>query len=580
LTEGAHDGPHGVAQQGAPAGAGLSGRARAVLFFLALVPRLVALAQLHGSPWLTVPLGDARFFDDWGQRVAAGEGGGEVFYQAPLYPYALGLVYALFGHVPGLVRALQCLLGALAAVWIGDGTSRLFGRRAGLAAGALAALYGPWIWYDLQLEKSALACALTAFLFWLALSPMPEGSAGRALGRALAAGMALGALTLLRENAAVLLVALAVAVGRAREGRGARLAALVGGFALVLAPVALRNRALGGAPLPTASNAGVNFYIGNGAEADGQYRPLIAGRGHPDHEREDATRIAQDMSGRALTPAEVSGFWFRLALSEMRAEPGHWLWLTAHKARLLAHRREIMDAVAFEVFQDGSWVLRVLGLVGFGLLLPLAVAGMVLAGRRGNAGLSLAAAGLLALSILAFFVVGRFRLGLVPLLAPFAGLALARLREEGAPRRGAALALAGLALLAAWWPLASSGDERATSAANLASELTRRGDFAGAERFAREARARDPRSADAAYNLGVALRQLGRNAEAVEPFEAAMALEPAYSADVLAELGALRALAGDAAGARALLERALALDPSHASARQYLTTLERSPRSE
>src|SRR6185436_20867585 len=103
---------------------------------------------------------------------------------------------------------------------------------------------------------------------------------------------------------------------RERAGRTPRVAALAAGFALVLAPVALRNHALGGGFLPTTSNAGVNFYIGNGAEADGEYRPLVAGRGHPDHEREDARRIAQDLSGRSLTAGEVSGFWFALALRE------------------------------------------------------------------------------------------------------------------------------------------------------------------------------------------------------------------------------------------------------------------------
>src|SRR6185436_12349820 len=220
---------------------------------------------------------------------------------------------------------------------------------------------------------------------------------------------------------------------RERAGRTPRVAALAAGFALVLAPVALRNHALGGGFLPTTSNAGVNFYIGNGAEADGQYRPLIAGRGHPDHEREDARRIAQDLAGHELSPDGVSGFWFARAFSEIRDEPGHFAWLLAHKARLLAWHGEIMDAVALEVLEDESLVLRVLGFLSFGVLLLLALAGSVCAWGRRHAGFTLAAAALLALSILAFFVVGRFRLGLVPFLLPFAGIALFEMRSS--PRR-------------------------------------------------------------------------------------------------------------------------------------------------
>ena len=555
--------------------AGLPARAGTGIFFLALAVRLLALFELSDSPWNEVPLGDARHFDEWALRIAAGEWrGSEVFYQAPLYPYVLGSVYALFGHVPGLVRVLQCLLGAQAALWIARGTRRFASPRASVAAGCLAALYAPAIWYDLQLEKTSLATSLSALLFLLLVERRDE----RGPPWPFLAGAVLGALVLLRENAAVLLMPLAWVFGREREGRGRRLGALAAGAALLLLPVALRNLAVGGVFLPTASNAGVNFYIGNGAEADGQYRPLIAGRGHPDHEREDARRIARDLSGHELSPAGVSGFWFRLACKEIRDEPGHLAWLLGQKLRLLVHEGEIMDAVAFEVFQDESRVLRVLGYFSFGVLLPLALAGAVIAWGRRHAGVTLACAALVALSILGFFVVARFRLGLVPFLLPFAGIAPFEARHSR--RRYLALALFVLGALAARWRLESSGDPRATSAANLASELLRRDDVEAAERWARAARERDPRSADAAYNLGTALRARGKLDEAAAAFEAAMVLEPAYAADCLAELGAIHALSGDEPGARELLQRALQTDPRHEAARRYLETLERAVRSE
>ncbi len=538
------------------------------IFFLALAVRLLALAELAGSPWNEVLLGDARHFDEWGQRIAAGAWfGDEVFYQAPLYPYFLGSVYALFGHAPGLVRVLQCVLGALAAVGIAAATARVGSRRASLTAGVLAALYAPAIWYDLQIEKTSLAYALSALLAWLALARDRSGPRW-----ALAAGLALGALTLLRENSAVLLLPLGWAFGRARAGRARALAALAGGFALVLAPVAWRNHVLGGAFLPTASNAGVNFYIGNGAEADGQYRPLVAGRGHADYEREDAARIAQQLSRRELSPAQVSRFWFVLALEEIAGEPGHFARLLALKARLLAHRGEIMDAVALEVFADEARVLRALAWLSFGLLLPLVLAGAVLAWGRPGAGFVLTSAALIALSILAFFVVGRFRLGLVPFALPLAALGASAWRTTRARQALAALAF-GLGVLAAWWPLPFTGDPRAASASNLASELLRRDDPAAAEPWARRARALDPNSAEAAYNLALALRRLERDEEAAEPFTAAMRLEPTYSADCLAELGAIRALAGDEPGARALLAQALTLEPTHPAAMRYLSAL-------
>jgi tetratricopeptide (TPR) repeat protein len=549
---------------------GLPARRLAVIFFLALGLRLAAWAELRSSPWLAVPIGDARVFDEWGARIARGEWRPrEVFYQAPLYPYVLGGMYALVGHAPGAVRALQCLLGALAALWIAAAARRVAGGRAGLVAGLLAAGYAPAMAYDLQLEKSSLAFALSALLLWLSVARCdPPRGRGPFL-----AGLVLGALTLLRENAAILLLPLAVFLAR---GSGARraIASLAGGFALALLPVAASNQRLGGVPLPTAANAGVNFYIGNGAEADGMYRPLVAGRGHPDHEREDAARIARDLAGKELSPAGVSRFWFALAWSEIRAEPGRFLARLVAKLRLLAHHREVMDAVALEVYQDGSRLLRGLGLLSFGLLLPLAAVGASRTAHRRRQGLALWCAGLLALSILAFFVAGRFRLGLVPFLVPLAALGLSGWRDD--PRRARSLAVLAAAGALAWWPLPAPGDARATSAANLASELLRRGDAAGAEPWAREARARDPDSADAAFNLGVVLRARAAHAEAAQHFEAALRLEPDYRADCLAELGAIRALLGDGDEAERLLREALALDPQHAEARRYMEALVRS----
>jgi len=533
---------------------------------LALVVRLLALLEVRGSLWNEVLLGDARHFAAWGEQIAAGNWlGSEVFYQAPLYPYLLGLLTWLFGSAQLPVQLLQITCAALAIGVLTRATARAFSPGVGRIAGGLLALYGPALWYDLQVEKTSLAVSLTVLLSAFLLGQ--HASARRWFG----AGLMLGALALLRENALILGIPLALA-STAGAGRRRRLVALAGGVALWLLPVAVRNHALGGAFLPTTSNVGVNFYIGNGPEADGMYRPLVAGRGHPEHEREDATRIASELTGRSLTPHEVSAFWLAEAREGIAESPGRFAALLARKVRLLCDGSEIMDSVAFEVFQDESLVLRILAWLSFGLLLPLAAAGLVLACSEVGARRIGLAAGLLALSILAFFVVGRFRLGLVPLLAPLAALTL--VRGHRSSRRGPALiVLLATGILCAW-PLELPGDARSTSYANLASELMRRGDPLRAEAAAARAREFDRSSAEAAYNHGLALRALGRAREAREPFEEAARLEPAYEADCLAEIGAILATTGDPDGAREYLMRALSLDPHHEQAGRYLRALD------
>lgn len=553
-----------------------------LVFGLAALVRLAALLELRGQPWNEVLLGDAAHFDAWGRRLAeGGSDAGTVFFQAPLYPYFLATVYRIAGHAPDLVRLLQCLGGALAAALVAVAARRLAGSRAGLGAGVLAALYVPAIWYDLQIEKTSLSVTLTSALLWVLAGqggPRDLDAQGwRRPAAAALAGVALGLLALLRENALVLALplgwALARATGHGHRARAAALAAAAAGLVACLLPVAIHNAAAGGVPLPTTSNAGVNFWIGNGAGANGQYREIVPGRGHPDYEQEDARRLAESASGRPLGPAGVSRHWFARAAREIAREPGEAAANLGRKLRLLAGREEVMDSVALASFQDVSRVLRMLGPIGFGLLLPLAAAGAILAARRGGSGPLLLAAGVLAASIVAFFVAGRFRLGLAPLLFPLAGLALASARDLS--RRPLALAAMALAAVLAWWPQAGLGDTRAAGAANLAGAYLQRADFPAAERWAADAWRRAPGSAEAAYNLGLALRWQGRYAEAREPLRAAMTLQPAYAADCLAELGAITGALGDPAAARPLLEQALRLRPGHEGALRYLAIVER-----
>jgi hypothetical protein len=70
-----------------------------VIFGCALVLRLIYLFQIESIPLFYHLAGDGRTYDEWGQRIAAGDWlGKEVFYQAPLYPYFLGLLQAIVGQ--------------------------------------------------------------------------------------------------------------------------------------------------------------------------------------------------------------------------------------------------------------------------------------------------------------------------------------------------------------------------------------------------------------------------------------------------------------------------------------------------
>ena len=125
---------------------------------LALILRGICLSELRDSPLLSVLLGDAQQYDAWAMRLAAGDWlGNEVFYQSPLYPYLLGVVYATVGHSVTTVRVLQILLGAASCVLLAMAVRRFAGARAGVAAGLLLAMYLMNIVAELQADLAWVA---------------------------------------------------------------------------------------------------------------------------------------------------------------------------------------------------------------------------------------------------------------------------------------------------------------------------------------------------------------------------------------------------------------------------------------
>lgn len=296
-------------------------RRSALLWAGALLLRLAYFAEMWDQPVFTALMVDSRAYDQWARSIAAGDLlGSGVFFQAPLYPYLLGGVYALFGPDPRVVFLLQALLGATACVFLERAGRRFFGPAVGLVGGVLLAVHPTAVFSDGLLQKSSLDIFLmTSFLLLLAKAGGPDPKPRLWAGM----GAVLGIFTLTRENAVVLVpVALAWgAVEGFREGaRGIlkRAVPFLLCLVLVLLPVGIRNLAVGGEFHLTTSQAGPAFYIGNNTMADGMLGELIPGRGDVRFERLSATMLAERAAGRPLTPGEVSRHWMGEATTHRR----------------------------------------------------------------------------------------------------------------------------------------------------------------------------------------------------------------------------------------------------------------------
>src|SRR5215210_5980303 len=512
-------------------------RLLSVLLAAALVVRLAHWWAVRDDPFFAWLVMDSQEYDRWAQGIAAGDWmGSQVFFQAPLYPYFLAVLYNVFGRSLDSIYLAQIAL-AVAGCWaLYRAGKEMGGERVGLAAAGLAAFYGPFVFHDVQLLKESPAVAVTCFLLWTL-----------AARRWFVAGLLLGVLALLRENALLLIpFLLPLAAGKEFLRRSA---ALVAGLVVVLLPVAIRNGIVGGDFLPTTFQAGVNFYIGNNSEADGTYRPIVPGKQIPELERKEPVRIAERELGRKLSPAEVSSFWMGKALSWARDHPGDFLRLQIRKLGMFWSWYEWPDAVDYYwVRRQSLWAAP----VEFGAVTLLALAGLWMIRRQPGpfAPALLFALGWM-LSTAAFFLFSRYRLPAVPALMILAAVPLARISRRGLI---AVLVILILPHLAGFEPrldlvhynLGRIEDERGNPDAarehykaafilnpqdflaclNLGNHAARRGDWLTALRFYDRAEKLEPTSDDVQSNLGGVYLALGQLPEAEARFDRALALNP------------------------------------------------------
>lgn len=517
---------------------------RLILFLGALALRLLHLWLNRGDFWLRTPLLDDNLFVSWADTIeregwlARSLG---VFHLNPAYPYLLALLGKTVGRGYGLVFALQHLFGALAAPLFFALAERAWDRRAAWAAGLLAALYGPAVFFESRfLGESwiylANAVALACLVFACGAARPSLWWAG--------AGLALGVSTVFRPTAlAFAPAALLWALGLLWFDRRL-LAACAGAFLLglwlPLLPFQLRNRALDPARGwgLTTSSGGVNLYLGNNPEADGLNQAPAFVRYGPGHEYQDFAEEAERRVGRSLRPAEVSRYWTGEALRWFRQRPRAAFGLLARKAAFFWNHKEPPDNFFLEVWRRFTR-LGPIPLVSWGLVGPLGLAGLLWSlGRPELRGPWILHAYVLAYFAIGvgFYILARYRFPAAAGLIPFAGFALARLWLNLRERR---------------WPRSAALGALMLGCFGL-SRLNLIGD-------------EDP--AVSHYSMGVIYANQGWKDEAASEYRKSIAADPRFKASYI-NLGILSAQRGDAAAAAEALEGALRLegDPARAAA--------------
>lgn len=407
------------------------GRVVWLVLALALVLRLALVVATFDTP-LTL---DAADFSGTGLSIAQGRGypqsnrapaKGPSAYRPPAYPAFLAAVYAIAGEEASPVaRLVQAFLGAAAAGLIGLIATKLWDRRVGTIALAIAAVAPPLV----VLSTAPVSEGLFVPLVLAAVAAALEARCSpRPLRWAIAAGVLVGLAELTRTNAAVLLVPLGLAVWtrRPRWRLGALRApvVLVVAAVLTVAPWTVRNALVLHAFVPVSTEVGYTLAgTYNQASRADEHWPAVWKEAEHGASREYG-RILAVASRRRWDERTLGARLTSAAIADIRHDPAYVLKASWYNAVRMFHLGELDFAVANLRDTDIPGLPARFEIFGFYPLAALALAGLLTRRfRRAPWWLWLVPLGLAATVVVTGFI--RFRSGVDPFLVMLAALSVA-----------------------------------------------------------------------------------------------------------------------------------------------------------
>jgi tetratricopeptide repeat protein/dolichyl-phosphate-mannose-protein mannosyltransferase len=557
-----------------------------VLSVAALAVRLCYVVSIRHAYFFDHLQTEPLRYQRWATLIVNGRMPLPPFDEAPAYPFFVAAMYALCGASQFPIAVVQAVLDAAGCLLIGLIGRRWFGARAGLIAGALAAAYGPFIYFTGELLPTTLSLFVLLAAVASALAPWREETADKHRARAsrrprkhgassarteifhqvdlptvrpeeppvsasvskgvlakrstvsdpgagapqeavpswlLSGGLWAAALLVRVENALALPFVFLDAWWRGGRRGLARVAAPV---VLVILIWTAANAAFSHELVIATTGSGINLWLGNNPHSDA-VNPFIFG---------PLERVATEMRSRATNAVQWDGLFRRQAMAFLRDQPGQALALLWKKFVWTWVDRELPNTSDVEWQTAQSWIYwPPVFPLSFGLIFPLAGAGVFFLGHPWRRVVLLAGFPAIALgTCLIFFTNGRFRVIMAPAMLWLAAVALDRIPQALRSWRanwGQLLAAAGgsvLAAIAAWGNFYEVRTYRIPQIAVNIGVLEREaGQLDAALGHLREGLAGDPHDGLAWVHLALALEQRGEVDAALQAYLDALEQEPA-----------------------------------------------------
>lgn len=491
-----------------------------VLLGLVLYRVVYHLGYVSESPFAAATVSDGSVYELAALDLAAHPPlGSKPFYLQGAYAYFLALPIA-YGRLPAALAA-QLMMAVATWVILWRALGRIVDGPTSLATIILGLSYGGWAFY----ENKFLSAELTLFASVVVVAAWIRFERTATLFGAGLLGFATAVAALARPNLVLVLIPLGfacAAVARVRDVAWApRLATLVFGCAVGLAPMVIRNAVVTGqATFMPAHGGGTSFYIGNNAHANGVWNGGALLSGDVTHELDDvaAARLSDESPEQAVGRELYARAW-----RDIVGDPVRWFRLELRKLWLVIGNDELAqdyDMAGERELIPWAWPIS----LPFGVLLGLAVPGAVVLRRTAPAlwiGRAWALGGLILATFaanLVFFTSAQHRLPLViPVLvlsAPIIGLFVAAVAARSwaplANLRGP-LIVGALIALQALWPRTRRPAPPAAHYFNLALAYERVAEFGPAMAALDRAVERAPEHAVIRMERAVMRRRLGAN---------------------------------------------------------------------
>lgn len=341
-------------------------------------------------------------------------------YRGPLYPVFLAGIFGVFGQSILAVRLAQAFLGALTCLLVYAVAKKVFGRKTGIAAGAITVFY-PYLIYQ---TGDILSESLFTFLVALSVYCILEIHERPSLDAVMAGGIASG-LTLLCKGTFLLFLApaalwLLVAAQHELRKRLVAVSLLTLCTVVTIAPWVARNcRHYGTFVLFGLS--GQSLWLANNPEA-------IRIESLPDINAESLDNSFAWYDGAtysrilALPPLAADAAFKAEARTFIRENPGMFLTLAG---RRLVHFWRLYPVVA-------SARNKIAALLTSGIVLPLGWIGIALAAGRHwrRAGYLIGILGAFTFAHTVFLATIRYRIPVEPYIIIFAAYTIVTLFER------------------------------------------------------------------------------------------------------------------------------------------------------